>query len=213
MTLPSGTADRVTTLPGGENLMALPTRLISVCTTRSASATTCPEAASTSTTIPAPPASTCTWSWAAASRLATSWAPICIGIDPDSMRSMSRISLIRRVSRSLLSNAISTILVAGGASSPSAPPARSPSEPRIAVSGVFSSWLTNETNSFFIRSTSRRRVTSRNTTTTPRTLDASPRGSAIGLALTSTGTSRPSLLRYASSIPVIASPLRWMVRR
>ena len=123
---------------------------------------------------------------------------------------MSRISLIRRVSRSLLSSAISTILVAGGASSPSAPPARSPSEPRIAVSGVFSSWLTNETNSFFIRSTSRRRVTSRNTTTTPRTPDALP---TIGLALTSTGTSRPSALRYASSIPVIASALRWMVRR
>ena len=54
-----------------------------------------------------------------------------------------------------------------GSAHPSAPPAISPSEPRIAVSGVRSSWLTIETNSLFSRSTSRRWVTSRKTTTAP----------------------------------------------
>ena len=141
--------------------------------------------------MPASPARTWTCSVAAASSSAAGSGPISIGMAPDSIRSMSRISLISRVRRSLLSIAISIIRVAGGASSPSAPPASSPNDPRIAVSGVFSSWLTKETNSFFIRSTSRRRVTSRNTTTTPRT----PVPSTIGLALTSTGTSRPSAVR------------------
>ena len=104
---------------------------------------------------------------------------------------MSRISLISRASRSLLTRAMSTIRPAGAVSSPSAPPAISPSEPRIAVSGVRSSWLTMETNSLFIRSTSRRWVTSRNTTTAP---IARP-SSISGVAVTSTGTDSPSARR------------------
>ena len=104
---------------------------------------------------------------------------------------MSKISLINRVSRSLLTRAISTIRPAGAVSSPIAPPAISPSEPRIAVSGVRSSWLTIETNSLFSRSTSRRWVTSRKTTTAP-----IARSSSIsGVAVTSTGTARPSARR------------------
>ena len=101
---------------------------------------------------------------------------------------MSRMSLISRVSRSLLSTAIETIRSACGVSATSAPLRESPSEPRIEVSGVRSSWLTTETNSFFIRSTSWRWVTSRNTTTAPVI-----RSSSIsGLAVISTGNDVPS---------------------
>ena len=110
---------------------------------------------------------------------------------PDSIRSMSRISLISRVSRSLLTSAISTICAADGVSLPSAPPAIRPREPRIAVSGVRSSWLTMETNSLFIRSTSRRWVTSLKTTTAPIACSSS----ISGVAVTSTGMDRPSARR------------------
>ena len=102
--------------------------------------------------------------------LAASSAASSSGRVPDSIRSMSSRSLIRRVSRSVLCSAIVTIGPARGVSSPSLPPASRPREPRIEVSGVRSSWLTTERNSFFIRSTSRRWVTSRKTTTAPRTL-------------------------------------------
>ena len=77
-------------------------------------------------------------------------------------------SLIIRVSRSVLSSARPAIDAARGDRSPRVPPASRPREPRIEVSGVRSSWLTTERNSFFIRSTSRRWVTSRKTTTAPR---------------------------------------------
>ena len=59
-------------------------------------------------------------------------------------------SLIRRTSRSQLLDAISTSARAFSGSSPATPPAISPSEPRIEVSGVRSSWLTTDTKSFFI---------------------------------------------------------------
>ncbi len=100
-------------------------------------------------------------------------------------------SLISRVSRSVLSSAMLAMDWARGVRSPSVPPASSPSEPRIEVSGVRSSWLTTERNSFFIRSTSRRWVTSRKTTTAPRTTSSS----MIGLAVISTGKVSPSVLR------------------
>ena len=61
----------------------------------------------------------------------------------------------------------------------------------MAVSGVRSSWLTIETNSLFSRSTSRRWVTSRKITTAPTT---SP-SSVSGVAVTSTGSRRPSARR------------------
>jgi hypothetical protein len=70
------------------------------------------------------------------------------------MRSMSRMSLISRVSRSLLSTAIETMRSACGVSSTRAPLEISPNDPRIEVIGVRSSWLTTDRNSFFIRSTS-----------------------------------------------------------
>ena len=44
---------------------------------------------------------------------------------------------------------------------PSTPPSIKPREPWMEVSGVLSSWLTVEMNSFFIRSTRLRSVTSR----------------------------------------------------
>ena len=65
----------------------------------------------------------------------------------------------------MFSTAISTIRRPFSGISPTAPPASSPSDPRIDVNGVRSSWLTTETNSSFIRSTSWRWVTSRNTAT------------------------------------------------
>ncbi len=98
-------------------------------------------------------------------------------------------SLISRVSRSVLSRAMLAIDCARGVRSPRVPPASRPSDPRIEVSGVRSSWLTTERNSFFIRSTSRRCVTSRKTTTAPRTTSSS----RIGLAVISTGKLSPSV--------------------
>lgn len=44
------------------------------------------------------------------------------------------------------------------------------------VNGVRSSWLTTETNSFFVRSTARRSVTSVNERTTPMTSPCSTTG-------------------------------------
>ncbi len=93
-----------------------------------------------------------------------------------------------RVSRSVLCTATRTSEAALSGSSPTRPPASSPSEPRIEVSGVRSSWLTTERNSSFMRSTSRRWVTSRKTTTAPRTSASSSRGAAV----ISTGNEVPS---------------------
>ena len=63
------------------------------------------------------------------------------------------------------------------------------------VSGVRSSWLTTERNSSFIRSTSRRCVTSRKTTTAPRISSSSTSGEAV----ISTGNVDPSARTYSSS--------------
>ena len=66
-----------------------------------------------------------------------------------------------------------------------------PSDPSIEVSGVRSSWLTVDRNSSLIRSTSRRCVTSRKTTTAPVTRSSF----SIGLAVSSTGKQVPSVRR------------------
>lgn len=68
---------------------------------------------------------------------------------------------MRRIRRSVLLRAIFTNSAAFGASPPKTPPSSSPSEPRMDVNGVRSSWLTVETNSFFILSSRRRSVMSR----------------------------------------------------
>ena len=60
---------------------------------------------------------------------------------------------MRRTSRSVLLIAIDSMRSACGGMSPSTPPASRPSEPRIDVSGVRSSWPTTEMNSSFMRST------------------------------------------------------------
>ena len=69
------------------------------------------------------------------------------------------------------------------------------------VSGVRSSWLTIDTNSLFIRSTSRRWVTSRNTTTAPVTCSSS----ISGVAVTSTGIWSPSARVYRSSSALVTT--------
>ena len=91
---------------------------------------------------------------------------------------------MRRTSRSVFcARDVAPARRACSGSSPSMPPASSPSEPRMEVSGVRSSWLTMETNSSFIRSTSRRSVTSRKVTTAPVMLPSS----SIGVLAYSTG--------------------------
>ncbi|MCR5873845.1 hypothetical protein LRS10_06430 [Phenylobacterium sp. J426] len=74
-------------------------------------------------------------------------------------------SLISRTSRRLLLSAMPISRPARSGSSPATPPASSPSEPAIEVSGVRSSWLTVETNSALACSARRRSVQSRITAT------------------------------------------------
>jgi hypothetical protein len=73
----------------------------------------------------------------------------------------------------------------------------------MAVSGVRSSWLTTETNSSFMRSTSRRSVTSRKVTTAP----AIRSSSTIGVQVNSTGKRWPSARRKVASRTVCGTPL------
>ena len=58
---------------------------------------------------------------------------------------------MRRMRRSLFSRAMRTKSSDSPGSSPTTPSAISPSEALIEVSGVRSSWLTVEMNSFFMR--------------------------------------------------------------
>ena len=102
---------------------------------------------------------------------------------------MSRMSLIRRTSRSVFSTAISIIRWPFSGSAPSTPDSSRPSEPRIEVSGVRSSWLTTEVNSSLARSSSRRSEMFLKTTTAPVTLPSS----TIGVDVYSTGKLVPSL--------------------
>ena len=125
-----------------------------------------------------------------ASRGCTSTGVRSIRILPERIRSTSRMSLMSRISRSQLRSAIViTRSACVGAVSTSVP--SMPSEPRIEVSGVRSSWLTMERNSSFIRSTSRRCVTSRNTTTAP----VMRSSLSTGVAVSSTGKVLPSVRR------------------
>ncbi|CPU65138.1 Uncharacterised protein [Mycobacteroides abscessus] len=188
---PAERADTRTVPPGGENFTALLSRLVSICTTRSPSTATTSSVSSCAISTPASRASSPTGSAAVATRSATRWSARSSGVVPESMRSMSRMSSTIRLRRSLLDRATCTMRAERSGSVPRAPLSSRPSAPRIAVSGVRSSWLTTDTNSSLSRSTSRRSVMSRNTTTAP-----SVRPSSLsGLAVTSTATSEPSSRR------------------
>ena len=102
---------------------------------------------------------------------------------------------MRPMRRTTLRSATETISRASGVSGPSTPPERRPSEPRIEVSGVRSSWLTVETNSRLSRSTSCRCVTS---TTLPAT--RRPRGPSNWKSDSSNGKTDPSLRRPSHSV-------------
>ena len=78
--------------------------------------------------------------------------------------------------------------------SPATPLLISPSDPMIEVSGVLSSWLTVEMNSFFMRSIFLRSVMSR---TMPVNMRFSPR--FISLTASSSGNVPPSLRRPSTS--------------
>ena len=104
-------------------------------------------------------------------------------------------SFTRRISRSLLPIAISTICRCFSGRLSSEPDAISPSEARSEVSGVRSSWLTVEMNSSFIFSRRRRSDTSWKATTMPEICPSS----MIGLALYSTGIAVPSCRQKTSS--------------
>src|SRR3569623_1365620 len=80
---------------------------------------------------------------------------------PEASFSMSSTTVIRRTSRWLLDWAMETRRAAFSGRAPAAPPTIRPSDPAMEVKGVRSSWLTVETNSSFIRSTSRRPEMSR----------------------------------------------------
>ena len=80
---------------------------------------------------------------------------------PDSIFSMSRMSLIRSSRRWPLRSATAVSSPTSLSTSPITPQLMSCSEPMIEVSGVRSSWLRVEVNSFFMRSASSCAVTSR----------------------------------------------------
>ena len=80
---------------------------------------------------------------------------------PDSIFSMSRMSLIRSSRRWPLRSATVVSSPISLSTSPITPLLMSCSEPMIEVSGVRSSWLSVEVNSFFMRSASSWAVTSR----------------------------------------------------
>ncbi len=178
-----------TVAPGGENFTALPTRFVSVCRTRSASASNGAGAVSTASVTSA--------AWAAGSITSVARAMSCSASQvvsrrrraSESRRSRSRMSLIRRTRRSVFSTAIWVIRCARSGSGPRTPLSSRPSEPRIEVSGVRSSWLTTDVNSFLVRSIMRRSVTSRKTTTAPRMHPSC----TIGVLVYSTGKDVPSL--------------------
>ena len=124
-----------------------------------------------------------------------------MSIAPESIRSMSRMSLISRTSRSLFSSAIRSIRSAFSGESSSTPPASRPSAPRIDVSGVRSSWLTTEMNSSLTRSASRCSVTS---WPVPSTLSTAPSAPVI--------TSARTCRTRTSSTPCVTGSRRVCVR-
>ena len=166
-TCPSSTdADTHTDVPAPENLIALDTRLVSTWTMRSASASTTPSAEPTSSFTPdrsAKPRISATASsinsHARCGRSSRTTRPACI-------RWTSRTSLSKRIRRSVLLTAMLIIRWPRGESGPSTPPSSKPSEPRMLVSGVRSSWPRTDKSSSFIRSTARRSLTSRMSTWT-----------------------------------------------
>ncbi len=141
-TRPACRPSSTSTVPcAGENLMALDSRLVITWSRRSLSTRAfrgCLGACRASLTWccaanPSLSASVC------CSRGSSSCGCSSNGILPDSIFSLSRMSLIRRISRSQLFLAISTRLLARSGSAPATPPETSPSEPRIEVRGVRSS--------------------------------------------------------------------------
>ena len=91
--------------------------------------------------------------------------------------------------------AICSIRWPSAGSVPSTPLSSRPSEARIEVSGVRSSWLTTEVNSSLTLSASSRSVMSRKTTTAP---DVRSPSTMIGVLEYSTGKLVPSLRRNTS---------------
>jgi hypothetical protein len=124
---------------------------------------------------------------------------------PDSIFSMSSMSLIRRTSRSQLLAAMSSRPRALAGISPAAPPSSSPSEPRTDVSGVRNSCETVAMNSFFIVSTFLRSETSRTTVVYPP--PAVPRMRVMTI---SAGNASPSARRHCTSRRTwAATPRGW----
>ena len=149
-------AERSTVAPAGENLIALDTRFVNTWISRSASPITSAALSSLETR------SVTFASRARASSPATVMSSSgvirsrsCRTVDwPASILSMSRMSLMRRINRSVLLIAICSSSRPRPGRSPVLPPRMRPSAPRIEVSGVRSSWLTVETKSVFSRSSS-----------------------------------------------------------
>ncbi len=160
--VPPATAEQPTRTvpPSLENLSALEMRFVSAWRMRSGSAETLARPSPTSSVTPASAASCSSPSTARTRRSLAAQVSRAIGTCPEVMRSMSRMSLMSRTRRSVFCTAISTMRRPFSGSSPSTPDSNSPSEPRIDVSGVRSSWLTTEVNSSFARSAARDAVMS-----------------------------------------------------
>ena len=154
----SESATRTRPAPGAQNFTALASRFSSTCCSRSRSATTIGTRSGTSV-------SSCTlrsrYSAAVESAASRTTARRSTGsaahsARPDSIFARSRIWLISRVSRSVSRRMMPTNSCRFAAAS-SGLSWRISANARIDVSGVRSSWLTVDTKSSFMRSSSRRR--------------------------------------------------------
>ena len=168
--VPSFSMPTTTSPPRGENLTALDRRLMTTCVIRSGSTRTVAscEAGSSRTVTPKFSANPLLASIACSASALSSIGSSANTTLPDSIFSISRMSLIKRTSRWLLLWAMARSRLAGSGNGPAAPPASSPSEPAIEVIGVRNSWLTVATNSSFMRSWRLRVVMSRTNTTNMR---------------------------------------------
>ena len=128
---------------------------------RSASASTVPPTSPTLKCTSARSAGPRIWATASSIKLAAVCGRFSRNRRPVCIRSTSRTSLSKCASRCALSTAMPTTRCPRGESGPSTPPASRPSEPRMLVSGVRSSWPTTDNSSSFMRSIARRSPTSR----------------------------------------------------
>ncbi len=167
--------------PAGENLMAFESRFVTTCTMRSPSTRTWgrPRSTSDSMTMLRLSAKAAIPSTATETNSSTECTPSSSWMCPASIFEMSRILVMSRMRRSVFFTEMSTSCRWVASSWRPGSDRSRWSDPLIEVSGVRSSWETVETNSVFMRSISRWRVTSLKVMVAP---TVAPRRSRMGAA-------------------------------